>query len=252
MLFDTPTRPSTDVADASWQYTVGTPDEQQPDLNSEPHLHSLGDEQDVPECFRTLLRNLPWPGSGLTRRLTTLGVTSFYRGEGVSTIAAQTALAAAAAGSYRVLLVDGNLAAPAVHRVFRQDLSPGLADVVLDHHPLPAAIRRTGEHLAVLTAGCGEPARVYEPAARWTSILNSLKQNFDLVVFDLPATSEANSAWHLFGMFDGVVLVVEHERVRWEAAYQKRQTLLRANANVLGVAFNKRTEHIPAWLYRTL
>jgi hypothetical protein len=132
-------------------------------------------------------------------------------------------------------------------------LGPGLAEVIVDQRPVSAAMQiLLPGRLWVLTAGCGEPGRVYGATDRWRSVLGNLKQGFDLVVLDLPATGEAASAMHLFGLLDGLVLVVEHERVRWEVAQKTRQGLIRARANVLGVAFNKRTEHIPAWLYRTL
>lgn len=256
MLPDTTQPVKSAVADADWPYTVGTPNPRShTSLPASPTAKPLlfdGPDEDVQGCFHALLRNLPWPSRDSARRITTLAMTSCYRQEGVTTMATQTALAAASSGAHRVLLVDANLTCPVAHRRFQQSLVPGLAEVILDHHSLPSAIRDNQQHLAILPAGYGEPSRVYEPADRWIAILANLKQNFDLVIFDMPATSEVKLAMPLFGLFDGVLLVVEHERVRWQAALKQRQALIRANANVLGVAFNKRTEHIPAWLYRSL
>lgn len=210
-----------------------------------------GDE--FQEYFQTLLRNLPWPSRGSARRLTTVGLTSCYRREGVSTIAVRTALAAARTVGHHVLLVDANLTHPSVHELFHVRREPGLANVVLDDHPLEAALQPlVAGRLSLLTAGRGGSAGAWAAVAGWATLLARLQQDFALAVFDLPATSEIGSAMQLFGLFDGVVLVVEHERVRWEVAQRKRQGLLRAQANLVGVAFNKRTEHIPAWLYRTL
>ena len=208
---------------------------------------------DVREHFRRLLRNLPWPGGGTARRITTVALTSCVRGDGVSTCAALTAVTAAGAGNHKVALIDANLAHPAVHRRFGIEVAPGLAEVVSGHRPPSAVLHAVWPgRLWVLTAGQAEPGRLYGDTERWARILAEMAHEFDLVVLDMPAIGDVASAMHLFGLFDGVVLVVEHERVRWEVAQKKRQGLLRARANLVGVAFNKRTEHIPAWLYRTL
>jgi Mrp family chromosome partitioning ATPase len=208
--------------------------------------------EDGQDYFRALLRNLPWPADGATRRITTLGITSCYRHEGVTTVAAHTALAATGSRDQRVLLVDANLPNPSLHRFFGARSGPGLKEVILEQLPLDAALCETASGVQLLTAGQGELARLYEATDRWRELLTQLKRDFDLVILDLPAASEAGTAMHLFSLVDGVLLVVEHERVRWEAAQQKRHSLRRANANLIGVAFNKRIEHIPAWVYRTL
>ena len=70
-----------------------------------------------------------------------IGVTSCYAGEGVTTLASQLALAAAAGGR-RVLLADVNLDSPGLHRVFRTDLSPGLVDAC-DGDPSLERVTRT-------------------------------------------------------------------------------------------------------------
>ena len=51
---------------------------------------------------------------------------------------------------------------------------------------------------------------------------------------------------------DGVVLVVESEKTRWEVAESARKWIKSGNGNVLGVVLNKRKYHIPNWLYRRL
>lgn len=208
---------------------------------------------DVREHFGALLRNLPWPGGGTARRITTVALTSCVRGEGVSTCAALTAVTAAGAGNHKVVLIDANLAHPAAHQRFGIDLAPGLAEVVSEHRPASTTLHAVWPgRLWVLTAGQADPGRLYGDTERWARVLAEMAHEFELVVLDMPAIGDVASAMHLFGLFDGVVLVVEHERVRWEVAQKKRQGLIRARANLVGVAFNKRTEHIPAWLYRTL
>jgi len=168
-------------------------------------------------------------------------------------MAIHTAIAAAESGNHNVLLVDANISAPRVHDVLDLPLSPGLGEALSASGPHKLAVRRTRQsNLSVLTAGVGQAGRVYEAGDNLAALFDALKKKFDLVLFDMPATSEASSALHLFRLFDGVVLVVENERVRSVVAQKATENLRRAGANLLGVVLNKRNKHIPDWLYQRL
>ena len=65
----------------------------------------------------------------------------------------------------------------------------------------------------------------------------------------LGATS---SSARLASLLDGVIIVAESEKVRWEAIQRVKGQLVKANANILGVVLNKKQFHIPRWLYKTL
>jgi protein-tyrosine kinase len=51
---------------------------------------------------------------------------------------------------------------------------------------------------------------------------------------------------------DGLLLVLESEKVRWEVAQSRSSALADMGANLLGVVMNKRPDHVPRWLYNTL
>jgi Mrp family chromosome partitioning ATPase len=53
-------------------------------------------------------------------------------------------------------------------------------------------------------------------------------------------------------LVDGVVLVVESERVRWQVAARGIELLEQAGTQVLGTVINKQREYIPEWLYQQL
>jgi len=79
-----------------------------------------------------------------------------------------------------------------------------------------------------------------------------MKKDYRHVVLDMPAMKEARLAARLASLCDGVVLVIEAERLRWEVLLEAKAQLLKWNANTLGVVLNKRRFPIPEWLYRTL
>jgi Mrp family chromosome partitioning ATPase len=184
----------------------------------------------------------------------TLGLTSSASGEGVSTVAAQLAVAAARFGMGRVLLVDANLARPAAHRAFGLDPGPGLAELLLEGQARADVLQPAGiEHLAVLTAGRlgGRLAQAQEALVQG-AILEALKAEFDLVMFDLPASRAGPFTARLAARLDAVLLVVEAEKAPHETVQREKELLARAGAPLLGAVLNKRRQYLPDWLQRRL
>jgi capsular exopolysaccharide synthesis family protein len=203
------------------------------------------------EAFRERLLLCP---NGSTEPPYILAVVGYHRHEGVSTVATNLATTLSMHGDSRVLLVDANIQHPLVHRIFKAKLSPGLTDVLSNGQSVVNTVQSLpAQNLYILSAGAtnGNLSEIFDSDG-FTKMLNSMKNYYRYVVIDVPALSEASSAARLASLCDGVVLVVEAERLRWEVAQRAREQLLNLEANVLGVALNKRRFYIPGWLYRTL
>ena len=184
----------------------------------------------------------------------TLAIMGCYRGEGASTVTANLAAMLAQHRGGNILLVDADISHPSVHRIFQTRLSPGLADILANGKSNGDTISPSPVHnLHILPAGF-KNTNLSEMlnSNEFTKLLNSLKNRYSFVLIDMQALSETNSAIRLASLCDGVVLVVEAERLRWEVAQRTKEQLIESNANVLGVVINKRQFHIPNWLYRTL
>lgn len=201
------------------------------------------------EAYQTVLARLPWPGGAGAPLLRTIGLTSSQSGEGVTTVAAQLAATAAMGSKHRVLLVDANLARPQLHRVFSLPLSPGLSEVLRDSSMAAGIGASVVPRLSVLPAGRA-PDRGLLDTVELSDALETMRGGFDLVVFDLPAVTESSFALRMARLLDGVVLVVEAERVAREVAERAKQLLVGVNAQLLGAVLNKRREHLPGWLSR--
>ncbi len=156
---------------------------------------------DVRHYYETLLCRLPWPAPASGRPLRTLGVTSCASGEGVSTVAAHLALAAAGMGDGEVLLADANFVRPGLPRSLRRP-SPA--------RTLGAAPRRVylARGAAILVgpesevAGGGQTGggiRGSYDAAGLPVLLKELAADFGLVVIDLPAAGQNAAALRLAG-----------------------------------------------------
>ncbi len=173
--------------------------------------------------------------------------------EGTSSASALLATQLATRNEGRILLIDANTCNPSQHVRFGTKLSsepidsdaPGFSDLGSIQ---PAMI----ENLDILSiAGAGReisPGRL----KLLSETLAGLRRNYGVIVCDLPPVFENASSKRIAAMMDGVYLVVEAEKTRWEVARHAKDALLHAEANVMGVVLNKRRFHIPEWLYRAL
>jgi capsular exopolysaccharide synthesis family protein len=213
-----------------------------------PPFHPV-ERGDTGELFRTLWRRLLFRGGGASCTAQAIGLTSCLRGEGVSTVAAQLAVAAASAGR-PVLLVDVNLESPGLHRLFQLECSPGLADALREDAQLDALIQPSGlVNLSVLTAGKMEASLTRSCATgTLTALVRVLKHDFPLVLFDLPALETGSVAIQCAGLLDGLLLVVEAERVRSEIVQREKEFLTQAGVPLVGAVLNRRRDYVPAWL----
>lgn len=197
------------------------------------------DSQLMPHCME-VLRGISWPEHKGGVGIRSLGITSCLPGEGVSTIAAHLAAAAAAYRRGPVGLVDCNFSRPAAHRMLQVPLAPGMIECLLASECPASVIRPTKiSELFVISAGevAGSPAQALGSLAL-PGLVKQLADALALCVFDLPPAGQPGSLTKLAGLLDGVVLVVQSERVTREAARRTQQLLQRAGVRVIGSILN--------------
>jgi len=83
-------------------------------------------------------------------------------------------------------------------------------------------------------------------------MLDALRERFDLVVIDAPPLNAGSDAALLSSVVDGVVLVVEAGRARWQAVRSGMEQIAAQGGTVLGVVLNRRRRYIPECIYRRL
>jgi protein-tyrosine kinase len=206
----------------------------------------------VEEGFRRVAQAVQgqtgWRGKGVVL------VLSAAHGEGASTVAREVAALLCRNGSSHAVLVDANLRTPSQHVAFRMERTDGLAELAARGLPPESALRQAqGSSLAVVTAG--------RPAGAATSLLglpavkaaiDQLRCRFDWVVIDGPPVTVYSDAAILAPLADGVVLVVEAERTRWEVVTQARRTIEESGGRILGAVLNRQRYHVPQRFYRWL
>jgi protein-tyrosine kinase len=196
--------------------------------------------QEVQQHYRAMLRQLGWPHSEGRPVPQVIGVTAGNRGQGTTTVACQLAATAAAMASNRVLIVDANVARPGVARQFDVEASPGFAEVVSQGSVDGiAALGCDVSRLWILPAGSASQSgeQVYDSPAL-SGLVQELKNEFDLVVFDLPPAGAALAPLRLAELMDGVLLVVEADRGSWEEARRVRDFLSHSKVRLAGTVLN--------------
>jgi Mrp family chromosome partitioning ATPase len=87
---------------------------------------------------------------------------------------------------------------------------------------------------------------------KFEDIVKELREKFSLVLFDSPPLAESSDALIIVPVADGVIMVIEAEKTRWQVAESARERMAMQGANILGVILNRRRFHIPRFIYRLL
>ena len=177
-----------------------------------------------------------------------IGITSCGRGEGVSTVSSNLAVAAQVLDQ-KAVLIDAHLARPSLNRIMAVPLSPGLGDYLDGMAALAECLYKSSlKHLTVLPSGTPLDGPAVHEAARVSSLLDALREGFGLILVDLPPLKEISSCLTLAGQLDGVLLVVAAERVAAEEAERAVAQFQRAGGHLLGVVLNSHRQYVPKWL----
>lgn len=79
-----------------------------------------------------------------------------------------------------------------------------------------------------------------------------LKERFELIVVDFPPAMMYTSGPSIIPLVDGVIIVVEAEKTRWQVALSVKEKVIKNGGTVLGVVFNKQQHYIPQCIYNYL
>ncbi len=193
------------------------------------------------ENFRLLRSNIEF--FQISQPVKTILITSPNQGNGKTTVATNLALSISQ-GEQDVVLVDADLRRPAVHKALDMSKEPGLSDLLRNKADIEDVVRNWyGSDVKVVTAG-NIPPNITEVVGskRIGSILADLRERFEIVIVDAPPLIIADS-YNLASRVDGVILVLEPGQTAEEQARTIKEQLDRSSAHLLGIVFNKVSEH---------
>jgi capsular exopolysaccharide synthesis family protein len=191
----------------------------------------------IAEEFRIIRTQVLFGIPGAQQKL--IAVTSPSPGDGKTSLAVNLAISIAKAGR-RVLLIDGDLRKPDVHRVFNVPDSPGFAELIQGSHEPGTVIRKSEvDGLEILPAGTpiSRPSELLS-RPEMARLLQALGDQYDHIVIDTAPLLPVSDTHVLAGMMDGVIVSFNAEVDR-DTVSLAQDILRRSRANIIGTVMNQ-------------
>jgi capsular exopolysaccharide synthesis family protein len=174
------------------------------------------------------------------RELRVIAVTSAASHEGKTSLAVSLALSVARASGQPTLLVDGDLRAPSVHRLFDAPLEPGLAEVLRGERRLEEAIVPAADGAVhVLPAGklTASPHALLG-SGPLAAVLRELSARYRYVIIDTPPILGGAEALLLAKIADGCLLCALRNSSRGDEVRKACEQLATAGTRLIGAVLN--------------
>jgi len=207
----------------------------------------------IAESYRSLRTNLLFSQTGHHKVIL---ITSSTIKEGKSTIAANLAIVLAQQGG-RILLIDADMRKPMQHHTFGLKRDPGLSECLLGQYQWQDVVKRFSDVMlgdmgidqALLTPGldqlevltCGvvsaNPPDLLAASAMDT-ILKETRDEYDMVIIDMPPLLHTTDATILASKVDGVLLVYHIGAVVRGALKRVQTNIESVGGKVVGIVLN--------------
>lgn len=166
--------------------------------------------------------------------------TSSLSGEGSSTVCTRVSKVLAQICSGNILLLDGNVRHPSIHKFFKTGAEPGLMDILTGKFRWEEAVRKSNRlnYYVLPSGGLVENPLFWLGSERMAELLALLKTEFEFVLLDAPPLLE-NAETELFlPWMEATVLVIKARRTPRETA-RRAANRLQGYKNFLGAVLNR-------------
>lgn len=172
--------------------------------------------------------------------------TSSFPAEGKTTVCANLGVAFAKAGR-RTVVVSADLRRPSLETRFNISATAGLSDW-LSGAEIDLLVETGTPDLYIVPAG-RRAANSAELLGldRFTSLIDELKRNFEIVLIDSPPVLSTADALTLAAQADGVVVVVDGKQTEVDNIQEVRSQLERSGATILGAVLNRERSEGGFW-----
>ena len=188
------------------------------------------------EAFRTIKTNIKYSSADKHKKV--LLVTSTEAGEGKSTISSNLALSLSQ-DNKKVIIIDGDLRKPSVHKQFRISGSVGLTELLIGEEALEKIKHKINPYLDAIASGHIPP----NPAELLASeemekVIEKLREEYDYVIIDTNPIGLVADAQILSSKVDGVILVARYEKTKKENLLSCEKMIDKVGGNTIGVVLN--------------
>ena len=150
-----------------------------------------------------------------------------------------------------VLIIDGNINNPMLHRLLGVDRQVGLSEINFKIDTDSASSKRHKLHVITSCTNKDYWQNIFEPD-KFKLLLSELRKKFEYILVDLPPVIGHPTTRTLSQLTDGTLFVIKGNHTRIEVIKEAKQQLQNAEVNILGAVLNERKYFIPKFLYKKL
>lgn len=190
----------------------------------------------VSEAYRNVRTNLMFLLSN--KQYKRVLVTSASPAEGKTTTCTNLAITFARANK-KVLIIDGDMRNPGIHKLFEIPSNPGLSDILGGFSDYDCIKKSYIENLFILPAGTlpPNPAELLVSTA-FDDLIKHLSEKYDYIFMDTPPANLFADTVSISDKLDGVILVAKYAQSRRESLVHMVGLFEKVNANLLGGILN--------------
>ncbi|MHC4600550.1 MAG: GumC family protein [Planctomycetota bacterium] len=192
----------------------------------------------ISESFRSIRTGILF--SSPDREPNALLIWSAGSSEGKTLVTINLAIAMAQAGA-RVVIIDGDLRRPRVHRAFDIDSEDGLSSYLSGQKDLSDLLVNSKiDNLSVLPAGPTPPnPSELLGADRMKNLIKILLGRFDKIIIDSPPALVVTDAAVLAGITDGIIQVVSASNVSRKILGRALEQMVKVGGRNIGAILNR-------------
>lgn len=184
------------------------------------------------------------------KKLSSLLLAATEDQEGDAVIVANLGMCLSQKTGYKVLIIDANLRDPAIHKIFKTQLTPGFSDVIEGKVSLPKAVQNVSSNLDILTSGktALNPITVFSSRIL-TAVVDLARQEYELILVTSANLHRFKDAVMLSTHFRNVAFIINERKARRQAVKVAMTPFEAKEVNLIGVILNDRTYSIPQVIY---
>jgi capsular exopolysaccharide synthesis family protein len=208
-----------------------------PLTEEENKVLTMGSRSRILEPYRSLRTNIRYTNLGSDKRV--ILVTSAIQGDGKTTKVCNLAISFAIDGK-RVMVIDADLRRSAVHKLFNVERDTGLSEYLTGQAGYNEIKKSVfNDMITVVSAGKRppNPAEILG-SARFKDLIKNGLQDHDIVLIDSPAVVPVSDALLIAPYVDSTIIIGRSFKTPLKAIDFTKNSLLRIEANIIGVIFN--------------
>ena len=169
----------------------------------------------------------------------TLAITSSTSAEGKSTISYNLGIVLAELG-LRVLIVDGDLRKPKLHKIAQIPNETGLSEAITTDNPWTDYIQSGSvDNLSLITAGATSPNPIaLLNSEKMKQLIEAWKDGYDYVIIDTPPVGVIADTKSLANKIDSILFIVGIQRASRKSIRNSLDILSQSQCELAGIVAN--------------